>query len=204
MSNNCKQVALYCRTSTVRQETGLEAQSRSLIQYCKERGIDNYVIYEERGQSGTKSSRPELDRLMQEVERGTIDRVIVYSFSRFARNTAHLLKALETFKRLGVAFTSLSEQIDTETPIGKAIFVIISAIAALERDLVAERVRNGLVNAKAKGHRLGRPKRRNSRLIQQLASQGLSYRAIAKLVGCSLSTVHRELATPIGVPDMAA
>ncbi len=110
------------------------------------------------------------------VKRKEVSQVIVYSFSRFARSTSHLLRALEEFKTYKTSFISISEKLDTETPMGQAIFTIISAIAQLERELIAERVKSGLKNAKAKGKKLGRKKDRNSKLIRELASQGMSYR----------------------------
>ena len=78
--------------------------------------------------------------MMRDVEEGKIDRVVVYSFSRYARSTRHLLSALETFKSLGVGFVSTTENLDTNTPLGVAIFSIISSISQLERDLIRERV----------------------------------------------------------------
>ncbi|MBF0313451.1 MAG: recombinase family protein [Oligoflexia bacterium] len=103
------------------------------------------------------------------------------------------MAALTEFQESGVAFISLSEKIETNSAIGKAVFVIIAGVATLERDLIAERVKNGLINARAKGAELGRPRSRQSLLIQNLAAQGLSYRKIAKLAGYSAATVYREL-----------
>lgn len=154
-----------------------------------------YETFQDFGVSGAKSARPGLDKLLFACRRGAISQIIVYSFSRFARSTSHLLRALEEFKSLNITFISISENVDTNTPMGQAIFTIISAIAQLERELIAERVRSGLKNAVAKGKKLGRAKSRNSKLIQELASQGLSYRRIAELAQCSISTVHRELAS---------
>lgn len=92
-----------------------------------------------------------------------------------------MLNGLEIMKAHGCNFCSFSEKIDTNSPIGKAVFVIISAIAALERDLIAERVRNGLANARAKGRQIGRKKLRDSELIRKLLKAGLSYRAVSKI-----------------------
>jgi DNA invertase Pin-like site-specific DNA recombinase len=92
------------------------------------------------------------------VNNGEISSVIVYSFSRFARSTTHLLNALQIFKANDTSFVSLTEKVDTQSPIGKAMFVIISAIAQLERDLISERVKNGLANARAKEDMDDRPR----------------------------------------------
>jgi DNA invertase Pin-like site-specific DNA recombinase len=121
-------VALYSRVSTSMQDSGLEAQERALESYCFAHAISSYQKYSDRNISGAKESRPELDRLMKSVGEGKISKVIVYSFSRFARSTKHLLRALEIFKEHNVEFISLSEQIDTSSAIGTAFFTIIGAI----------------------------------------------------------------------------
>lgn len=104
-----------------------------------------------------------------------------------------MLQGLEELKKSGTNFVSLTECIDTESPIGKAVFVIISAIAQLERDLIAERVKNGLKNAKAKGKLIGRAKKRDSVLIRKLIDFGLSYRRIAVIAKCSHGSVYAEV-----------
>jgi len=103
--------------------------------------------------------RPELDRLMADAHRRRFDCVVVWKFDRFARSVSHLLRSLESFKAQGIEFVSFSEQMDTSTPAGKMVFTVIGAAAELERSLIVERVKAGLRNAKAKGKRLGRPKR---------------------------------------------
>ena len=108
--------------------------------------------------SGSKERRPELDRLMADAHRRRFDVVAVWKFDRFARSVSHLLRALETFRALGIEFVSLSEQIDTSTPMGKMVFTILGSVAELERSMIVERVKAGLRNARAKGKRLGRPR----------------------------------------------
>lgn len=188
-----KFTAAYARTSTAMQATGLDAQVRALRRYCTDRGITDYVIYEDDGISGAKKSRPALNRMMKDVEEGRIDRVVVYSFSRYARSTSHLLQALNTFKEKEVAFVSITENIDTDTPLGVAVFSIISAISQLERDLIRERVINGLKAAKERGVRIGRKKTRPSALIRRLRSKGLTFRDIANLANCSQGSVALEI-----------
>jgi site-specific DNA recombinase len=123
-----KRVALYCRTSTLDQATGLESQVRVLRQYADQNGIANFELFSDGGISGTKSSRPALDQMMAAVERDEISAVVVHSFSRFARSTTHLLNALTRFKQKGVHFVSISEKIDTNSAIGVAIFSILAAL----------------------------------------------------------------------------
>ena len=151
------------------------------------------MIYEDENQSGVKQSRPALDRMMKDAREGQIGKVIVYSFSRYARSVTHLLRALEEFKKLDVGFVSITESIDTNTPLGSAVFTILGAVAQLERDLIAERVRNGLANAKAKGIRIGRLKVRDSDLIRKLKTSGMTYRQIAHIARCSAGAVGAEM-----------
>ncbi len=189
-----KKIALYCRVSTGNQTTGLEAQVRALRDYCSRNNITDYILYEDENQSGVKQSRPALDRMMKDVRDGLIEKVIVYSFSRYARSVTHLLRALEEFRKMNVGFVSTTENIDTNTPLGSAIFAILGAVAQLERDLIAERVRNGLSNAKAKGIHIGRHKLRDSDLIRKLlASQGMTYREAARIAKCSTGAISAEV-----------
>jgi DNA invertase Pin-like site-specific DNA recombinase len=112
--------------------------------------------------------------------------------SRFARSTTHLLNALSEFQSLGVNFSSITEQLDTNSPLGKAFFTILAALSVLERDLIAERVRNGLANARALGKKIGRAKTRPSELIRRLLQSGMSHRAIAKTLKISHGSVSLE------------
>ena len=153
----------------------------------------DYILYEDENQSGVKQSRPALDRMMNDVRNGLVEKVIVYSFSRYARSVTHLLRALEEFKNLNIGFVSVTESIDTNTPLGSAVFTILAAVSTLERDLIVERVRNGLANAKAKGIRIGRLKTRDSDLIRKLKISGMTYRQIAHISRCSAGAVGAEM-----------
>lgn len=186
-------VAIYSRVSTANQTKGLESQERALEVFCQQNSIGTFKKFSDSNISGARASRPQLDELMREVEKGYVSKVVVYSFSRFARSTKHLLNALEFFKEHNVEFVSLSEKVDTSTPMGRAFFTIISAISQLERELISERVTNGLKNARAKGKRIGRPKTRPSQSILSLREDNYSYREIAKILGVSHMAVAREL-----------
>src|SRR5213594_4025240 len=121
---------------------------------------------------------------MADAHRRRFDAVVVWRFDRFARSVSHLLRALETFKALGVEFVSLSEQVDTSTPMGKMVFTILGSVAELERSMLVERVKAGLRNAKVKGKRLGRPRVVVDRAkIASLREQGLSWATIAERLG---------------------
>jgi len=187
------QIALYARVSTHNGQQDPELQLRELREYCARRGwevSDEYVDYV----SGAKDRRKALDRLMADAHRRRFDAVVVWKFDRFARSVSHLLRALETFRALGIEFVSLSEQVDTSTPMGKMIFTVLGAVAELERSLIVERVKAGLRNARAKGKRLGRPRVSvSSTKIQALRAEGLTLRDIASRCRVSKTTVIRAL-----------
>jgi DNA invertase Pin-like site-specific DNA recombinase len=180
--------AVYARVSTNNGQDP-EMQIRELREYCQRRNWDVVREYVDVGISGAKEKRPELDRLIADAHHRNFDAVVVWRFDRFARSVSHLLRALETFRSLGIEFVSLSEQVDTSTPTGKMIFTVLGAVAELERSLIAERVRAGVRNARAKGKRLGRPsKLADSGEIKRLRSQGASWRAIGKELGIAPAT----------------
>ena len=167
-------------------------QTRELREYCERRGWQVAGEYVDAGISGAKDSRPELNRMMADAHQRRFDAVVVWKFDRFARSVSHLLRALETFNALGIAFVSLSEQIDTSTPTGRMVFTVLGAVAELERSLIAERVRAGLRNARAKGKRLGRPRVvLDAEEIASLRAQGLGWKVIAKQLGHGVGTVMR-------------
>lgn len=190
-------VALYGRISTRDKGQDVEMQMRELREYCARRGWYVAAEYVDIGISGSKDSRPQLDRLMSDAHKRHFDAVIVWKFDRFARSVSHLLRALETFRSLGVEFVSYSEAIDTSTPIGKMTFTVLGAVAELERSLICERVRAGLKNARAKGTRLGRrPVAIDSAAVAMMRSNGATIRAIAQTLGCSPALVHKTLSIP--------
>src|SRR5579862_7284786 len=151
--------AIYARVSSLNGSQDPSMQTRELEEYCQRRGWQVHDVYVNNGFSGKKDSRPQLNRMMQDAHERRFNVVVVWRFDRFARPVSHLLRALETFNALGIQFVSLSEQVDTSTPMGKMVFTVLGAVAELERSLITERVRAGLRNARAKGKRLGRPKK---------------------------------------------
>jgi DNA invertase Pin-like site-specific DNA recombinase len=188
-------VALYARISTTNHGQDVSMQTRELRDYCERRGWPIFGEYVDAGFSGTKDRRPELDRLMADAHKRRFDVVAVWKFDRFARSVCHLLRALDTFRVLGIEFVSLSESLDTATPAGRMVFTVLGAVAELERSLIVERVRAGLRNARAKGKKLGRPSVAvDAARIARLRLQGLTVRAIATELGYSRSLVHKTLA----------
>jgi DNA invertase Pin-like site-specific DNA recombinase len=169
-------------------------QEADLKAFCTQRGFTIYREYCDHGISGTRERRPELDALMADARKRKFDAVLVWRFDRFARSTKHLVTSLEEFQHLGIAFVSFHENVDTSSPLGKAMFTIISAIAELERNIIVERIRGGLRRAKAMGKKIGRPGlEMNIERIVSLQSEGLSIRAIAREMGASPSFIHKAL-----------
>jgi DNA invertase Pin-like site-specific DNA recombinase len=185
-------VAIYARVSTTNHGQDVGLQTRELRQFAEARGWTVAGEYLDEGISGAKDSRPELNRLMADAHKRRFDVVCVWRFDRFARSVSHLLRALETFKALGIDFVSFSEQMDTSTPAGKMVFTVLGAVAELERSLIVERVRAGLRNAKAKGKRLGRPRVTvDAARIASLRASGASWQTITSQLGISAGSAKR-------------
>jgi DNA invertase Pin-like site-specific DNA recombinase len=186
--------AVYARVSTANNGQDPAMQTRELHEYCLRRGWKFAGEYVDEGISGAKDSRPELNKLMADAHRRRFDAVVVWRFDRFARSVSHLLRALETFKALGIEFVSLCEQVDTSTPTGKMVFTVLGAVAELERSLIAERVKAGLRNARAKGKRLGRPRVNVDAVrIASLRASGRSWREITDEMSISKGSAQRAL-----------
>ncbi len=193
-------VALYARVSTKNNGQDPETQLLALREYAKARKLEVFSEYTDIGISGSKDSRPALNRLMADARKRHFDTVLVARFDRFARSTRHLVLALEEFNALGVDFISLSESVDTSTPMGKMVYTVIAAVAELERSLIRERVAMGLQRAKAQGKKLGRPTAAiDPAEVHTLREQGMSFRAIARQLGVSHPTVMASAARATGI-----
>jgi len=185
-------VAIYARVSTTNHGQDVGLQTRELRQFAEARVWTVAGEYIDAGVSGAKDSRPELNRLMADAHKRRFDVVCVWRFDRFARSVSHLLRALETFKALGIDFVSFSEQMDTSTPAGKMVFTVLGAVAELERSLTVERVRAGLRNARAKGKTLGRPRVSvDAAKIASLRASGASWQTITRQLSISAGTAKR-------------
>jgi DNA invertase Pin-like site-specific DNA recombinase len=167
-------------------------QLRELREYADRRGWQIADVYTDAGVSGSKDSRPALNRLMADAKQRRMDVVLVWKLDRFGRSLRHLVNALAELEALGVAFVSLRDNLDLATPSGRLMFQIIGAMAEFERALIQERVRAGLRNARAKGKRLGRPRVFVSQSkVDALRAAGASWRAIAQELGVGMGTVYR-------------
>lgn len=155
MASECR-AAFYLRVSTQDQRPDL--QVHELRAYASRMKMTVVGEYLDVAVSGRKEGRPQLAALMAEARVRHFDCVLVWKFDRFARSTSHLLRALEEFDHLGIRFVSVRDQIDTGSPMGKAMFTLIGAMAELESSLISERVTAGMKAARARGKCLGRPK----------------------------------------------
>ncbi len=175
----------YARVSTEAQN--LDRQLDALEKY----GID--MIYNEK-MTGTKKNRPELTKLLDRITEG--DTVVVESLSRLGRSTKDLIELTETFQSKGVNLVSLKESIDTNSPTGKLLFTLMSAIAQFERDVIADRTREGLKSARARGRNGGRPKadaEQVRKAIKLYNTGQYSVKEIEELTGIKKSTLYRNL-----------
>jgi DNA invertase Pin-like site-specific DNA recombinase len=190
-------VAIYARVSTLHGQNP-EMQLDELQEYAARREwtiVDSYV---DEGVSGSKESRPELNRLMADAHRRRFDAVLVWKIDRFGRSLKHLVNAIADLGAYGVAFVSLRDNLDLSTPSGRLMFQIIGAMAEFERSLIQERVRAGLRNAKAKGKRLGRPSSGvDCTRIATLRASGATWRAISRELGVGLATLYRSAPAPL-------
>jgi DNA invertase Pin-like site-specific DNA recombinase len=187
-----KRCAIYMRVSTLDQHP--ETQRADLFQLARQR---DYVVVNEYTDkiSGTKAKRPGLDQLMRDAHQGKFDVVLVWASDRLARSTRHFLEVLDTLNHLKVEFVSFRENLDTGGPLGRAIVVIIGAIAELERNLIVERVRAGMRRAKLEGRRIGRlPLDVDRPAVLRDRSKGLSLTEIAKQHRISRASVSRIIA----------
>jgi DNA invertase Pin-like site-specific DNA recombinase len=183
----------YARVSTADQNT--ELQIRELEAGGCER------VYCDHGVSGTKTSRPELDKMLERLSRG--DEVVVWKLDRLGRNTRHLLELLDGFTERGIRFRSLRDGIatDPDSELGgamaKAMVTIMSAFAQLERDQLSERTRAGMAVAASHGRTAGRreitPDYDAVRRARELKAQGLKPADIGKIIGTSRATIYRYL-----------
>src|ERR1700722_5281734 len=149
-----KRAAIYVRVSTTDQDTGL--QETELQQYVQSRGWE-CVVYQDKAQSGAKNDRPALNAMLTDMRRRKFSVVVVWKLDRLARSLKQLLTIGEECRSLGVDLVSLRQNIDTTLPAGRLTFQILGAVAEFERELLRERVKAGMAQARRAGKRVGRP-----------------------------------------------
>ena len=190
-------VALYARCSTHDKGQDPQLQITPLREYCQKRGFTIVEEYVDNGISGIKEKRPQLDRLLQAARKRQIDVILVWKLDRFGRSLKQLVMLLEELSSLGVGFISYQDSLDLTTPQGRLMFHIIGAMAEFERELISERVRAGLDNARRKGKRLGRKPVPPIDIVKIIDTHkqtpSLSIRQIADTLGLKKSLVHKTL-----------
>jgi DNA invertase Pin-like site-specific DNA recombinase len=191
MSKNCR-VGLYARVSTAEQQT-LPMQISAMRDYCDRRGWDIVASIEDIG-SGAKE-RPKREELLKAARRRHIDTIVVWKLDRWGRSLKDLVNSLEELNAIGVGFVSVTDALDLTTPSGRALAGMLSVFAQFERDILLERVKNGIAQAKKKGTHCGRPRTidKQSEKIQRLFAEGLSKRRISHQLGIARSSVLRAL-----------
>ena len=190
---------LYGRVSTEDQSEAMQA--REMIEMCQRRGW-TFDVFSDHGMSGAKENRPELQRLLALCRRRKCDVVVVYRYDRFARSLRQLVNALDEFRALGIQFISVHEQIDTTTPHGRMFFGIFASIAEFEREIIRQRVRSGMQNAKARGARLGRPSHHlDASYIARRREERATWGEIAAELKVSPDTCQRVLKSPRSAPQ---
>jgi DNA invertase Pin-like site-specific DNA recombinase len=200
-----KAAAIYVRVST--NDQNLAMQEEELRQYCERRGWTP-ILYRDRGQSGAKQDRPALNSLLSDLRKRKVDVILVWSLDRLARSLKQLLIISEECKSLGVDLVSLKQSVDTTLPAGRLTFQILGAVAEFERELLRERVKAGMAQARRAGKRIGRPALRHFgpaelERIQAMRRQGVSVRKLATTFGTSQWMVAKLTAPPAALQGEA-
>src|ERR1700676_5187443 len=178
-----RKIAVYARVSTLNGRQDTETQLRQLREYCERRGWSNTEEFIDKGVSGSKESRPALDKLMAAAKRREFDVCVVWKLDRFGRSLKQLATDVAMLGELGIAFVSMTEGFDMTTAAGKMQFGIFSVFAEFERSLIQERVRAGMARARSIGHLPGR-KRQHLDLVAVRArmTAGASLRGVGNLL----------------------
>ncbi len=186
--------AIYVRVSTAEQRS--DAQEVELRSYCERRAwtVGEANVFRDTI-SGAAASRPGWELLLQAVRRGKVDCIVVYKLDRVGRSLVHLAMILDELGRLHVPLVCVSQGIDTsnDNPVGRLQLGVLMAVAEFERSLIRERTKAGLVAARARGAKIGRPERaaRHREEILRLRVEGVSYQKISEHLGVSVGSIHR-------------
>lgn len=187
-----KKVAIYARVSTPEQDAA--AQIEACRAYCRRR--DWEVGKEVVETASSKDTRPKKETLLSELRRGQYDALVLFRLDRWARSLSEMVGEIEMLQAMNVEVVSLHESVDTSNAMGRAMLQLIGVFAQLERDLISERTKDRLAALKRMGKRLGRPKKVNDAMIEQMHRErmsGKSYQAVGAAVGVSEHTARRYL-----------
>ena len=191
-----KSAAIYARVSTSRQKVDLQLEELKAL--IKRSGWKLYKVYVDEGFSGKDTKRPAFNEMMIASQRREFDILAVWKFDRLSRSLKDLVTTLDELNALGIDFISHENHLDTSTPSGKLVFQVIAAVAEFERDIIAERVKAGMANAKRKGKHVGRPPIPDHVIEEArgLREDGKSWREIGKALGVDPSGVRKRLVNP--------
>ena len=193
-----KRTALYLRVSTLDQHP--ETQLHDLRQLAQQRGLEIVGTYTDY-LSSTKIRRPKLEQMLADARQGKFQVLLVWACDRLARSVRHFLEVLDELNHLGIEFVSFREQLDTGGPLGRAVVVIISVVAELERNLIVERVKAGMRRAKLEGQRIGRPVCQvDVAALVRDRERGHTVSQLANKYGIGQTTVRRLLTQATGAP----
>ncbi len=201
MGEKVLKVAIYARVST--QDQNCEMQLREMREYLGRRGWKADGEYVDAGLSGAKTNRPQLDRLMKDARIRRFDAVVVWKLDRWGRSLAHLVQSVQELSSLGIRFVAITQNIDTDesNPMSRLLLHLMGAFAEFERELIRDRVKAGVDNARKSGRQLGRPRtvfRRDEAIA--LRTEGLTWRAIAEKIDVPLATLVRGCSKIPSVP----
>jgi putative DNA-invertase from lambdoid prophage Rac len=190
-------IAVYARISTNKGQD-VDMQLIDMRRSIESKSWSLFKEYVDRGVSGSKSSRPQLDRLMRDAAAKKFDAVLVWKLDRFGRSVRHLVNAIAELESFGVAFISLKDSIDLTTAQGRLMFQIIAAMAEFERELIRERVKAGMANARTKGKQIGRPSLGINRdEVVALKASGKSWAEVSDALYCSVATAKRAYGSAV-------
>ncbi len=192
MTKQKKTVAIYARVSTDKQK--VDMQIRELRQFAKRSGWTIYQEYIDQSFTGANINRPAFRKMMDAAMKRNFNILLVWKLDRLSRSLKDLINTLDTLGACGVDFISYDNNLDTSTPTGKLVFQIVGAVAEFEKDIIRERVIAGLVNARSKGKRLGRPPipRPTLEKAKEMHSQKISFREIGRTLGIDEGTIRKR------------
>jgi DNA invertase Pin-like site-specific DNA recombinase len=191
--SDAKPVALYARVSTSDQKPAV--QLRQLRRYARDRAVEGREFVDH-GVSGARDSRPSLDLLLEAARRREVSAIVCTKLDRLARSTRHLCNLAAEFEALGVDLVLLDMAVDTSTPMGRLLFTVLAGFAEFERELIRDRTKLGMDNARRQGKRIGRPPALGKRELtraQRMRKAGKSLRHIGQVLGVSHATVMSAL-----------
>jgi DNA invertase Pin-like site-specific DNA recombinase len=196
-----KRAGIYVRVSTNQQETDM--QETELREFCENRGW-TYGLYPDQAKSGAKVDRPELNRMLADMRKRRIDVIVIWAFDRLARSLKQLLSIAEECQSLGVDLVSLKQNVDTTSAAGKLTFSVLGAVAEFEREMLRERVRAGMAQAKRAGKKVGRPARRqfHSSDIERMKAMRAKGTSVRKLAADFQTT--QWMASKLTLPDTSS